>query len=263
MQNWTYEGQVGPNLQRQSYVRTGYNTGYERLFASEFGVETFSGLRPEVSATSKNFFAYAGSSPTKRITLNYFFGYRWGQLDYDFGTGRRYPRVSAAAVAARAATAAGRCESAEKSFIAPSECSGAFDPGTGDFLYTNGGITYKASNALNMSLTWSRNRLTRDDTGLVAFNSNIWSARTDLPVHALRLRARAPRLQLDHVELPRAVPLRLDAEPGHGLLRRLQRRRQPRLLQPVLGPARPGLPPQQPQLLHQSLLPLPPQLLKA
>ncbi|HEX8499514.1 MAG TPA: DUF5916 domain-containing protein [Pyrinomonadaceae bacterium] len=178
LQNWTYEGQVGPNLQRQSYVRTGYNTGYERVFASEFDTAAFSLGRPEVSATSRNYFAYAGSSPTKRITLNYFFGYRWGQLDYDFGNGRRFPRVSPSAVAARAATAAGRCESEEEGFVAPSECAGLLDPGKGDFLYTNGGITYKASNALNMSLSWSKNRLTRSDTGLVAFDSNITSVRT-------------------------------------------------------------------------------------
>ncbi len=178
LQNWTYEGQIGPNLQRQTYIRTGYNTGYERVFASEFGEPSFSLNRPEVSAHSKNYFAYMGSSPTKRITLNYFFGYRWGQLDYDFGNGRRYPRASASAVAARSASAAGRCESEEESFVAPSDCAGTLDPGKGDLLYTNGGITYKASNALNMSLSWSRNRLTRDDTGLVAFNSDIWSART-------------------------------------------------------------------------------------
>ena len=178
LQNWTYEGQVGPNLQRQTYIRTGYNTGYERVFAYEFGETIFANQLPEMSAHSKNYFAYAGSTPTKRISLNYFFGYRWGQLDYDFGNGRRYPRVSASAVAARAAAGAGRCQSVEESFIAPSECAGTLDPGPGDLLYTNGGITYKASNALNMSLSWSRNRLTRHDTGLVAFNSDIWSART-------------------------------------------------------------------------------------
>jgi hypothetical protein len=76
------------------------------------------------------------------------------------------------------ASALGRCESEEERFVAPSECGGLLDPGKGDFLYTNGGVTYKASNALNMSLSWSKNRLTRDDTGLVAFDSDIWSART-------------------------------------------------------------------------------------
>ncbi|HEX8722927.1 MAG TPA: DUF5916 domain-containing protein [Pyrinomonadaceae bacterium] len=177
MQNWNYEGQVGPNMQRQTYIRTGFNGGYERVFASEFDVPSFSLGRPEVSAMSKNYFAYAGGTPTKRISWNYFFGYRWGQLDYDFGNGRRFPRVSPSAVAAREASAAGRCESTEESFVAPSECAGLLDPGAGNFLYTNGGISYKASNALNMSLSWSKNRLTRDDTGQVSFDSDIWSAR--------------------------------------------------------------------------------------
>ncbi|HEX8557143.1 MAG TPA: DUF5916 domain-containing protein [Pyrinomonadaceae bacterium] len=178
LQNWTYEGQFGPNLQRQTYIRAGYNTGYERVFAYEFDETAFAGGRPEVSARSKNVFAFAGSAPTKRVSFNYFFGYRWGQLDYDFGAGRRYPRASAAAVAARAAADDGLCESDEEGFVAPPVCAGPLDPGKGDLLYTNGGVTYKASNALNMSLSFSKNRLTRDDTGRVAFDSNIYSLKT-------------------------------------------------------------------------------------
>ncbi|MCA1619180.1 MAG: carbohydrate binding family 9 domain-containing protein [Acidobacteria bacterium] len=178
LQNWTYEGQVGANLQRQTYIRTGYNTGYERVFASEFGATGFSLGRPEVSAHSKNYFAYMGSSPTKRITLNYFFGYRWGQLDYDFGNGRRYPRVSASVFAQREARAAGLCVRQNENDALPPVCLGLLDPGEGALLYTNGGITYKASNALNMSLSWSKNRLVRDDTGEVAFDSQIVSFKT-------------------------------------------------------------------------------------
>ena len=177
-QNFVYEGQVGPNLQRQTYIRVGYNTGYERVFASEFGAPAFSNQRPEVSATSKNFFAYTGSSPTKRITFNYFYGYRVGQLDFDFGNGRRYPRVSASALAQREAQAAGLCTKTKENDALPAACLGALDPGEGGFLYTNGGVTYKASNALNMSLSFSKNRLVRDDTGRVAFDSNIASFRT-------------------------------------------------------------------------------------
>jgi hypothetical protein len=177
LQNWTYEGQVGPNMQRQTYIRAGYNTGYERVFAYEFGEINFARLRPEVSAMSKNFFAYMGSSPSKKFVINYFFGYRWGQLDYDGGAGPRFPRVSASAVAARAAEGAGRCLSKEGEATA-SACAGTLDPGTGDLLYTNGGVTYKATKDLNMSLTFSKNRLVRDDTGQVAFDSNIYSLKT-------------------------------------------------------------------------------------
>jgi hypothetical protein len=177
-QNWTYEGQFGPNLQRQTYVRVGYNTGYERVFASEFGAARFANGLPETSETSKNFFAYAGSQPTKRINFFYFFGYRVGQLDYDFGAGRRFPRVSPSAIAAREANAAGLCTSNDPSFIAPAACADLFEPGGGGYLYTNGNVTYKATKDLNMTLSFSKNRLVRDDSGLVAFDSNIFSLKS-------------------------------------------------------------------------------------
>ncbi|HWS86178.1 MAG TPA: DUF5916 domain-containing protein [Pyrinomonadaceae bacterium] len=177
-QNWTYEGQVGPNLQRQSFIRVGYNTGYERVFASEFGADRFASGLPETSETSKNVFAYAGSTPTKRINFFYFFGYRWGQLDYDFGAGRRFPRVSPSALAAREASAAGRCAGDAEDFVAPADCADLLQPGGGDYLYTNGNVTYKATKDLNMTLNFSKNRLVREDTGEVAFDTNILSLRT-------------------------------------------------------------------------------------
>ena len=158
MQNWTYEGQMGPNLQKQSFIRWGYNTGYERDIASEFGVTAFA-RGSEHSGYSKNVFAYAGSTPTKRINFFYFFGYRWGEMDYDFGAGPRFPRVSRAAL------------------DDPDNPDVPLDPGQGNLLYTNGSMSYKASNDLNMSVSFSKNRLTRHDTGLVAFDSNIVSAR--------------------------------------------------------------------------------------
>ncbi|HYH85418.1 MAG TPA: DUF5916 domain-containing protein [Pyrinomonadaceae bacterium] len=157
MQNWTYEGSAGPNLQRQTFIRAGYNTGYERVFGYEFGVPLFANGRDETAASSKNVFAYIGSTPTKKITFFYFYGYRWGQLDYDFGAGPRFPRVSAAALA---------------------DPDAPLDPGPGRFLYTNGDISYKATNDLNFALSFSKNRLTRDDSEQVAFDSNIYSLKT-------------------------------------------------------------------------------------
>ena len=153
MQNWTYEGQVGPNLQRQTFIRWGYNTGYERDFAREFGVDTFAG-GTEKSAHSKNLFGYAGSTLTKKINFFYFLGYRWGEMDYDFGAGPRFPRVSLAAL---------------------SDPDAPLSPGPGDLLYTNGNVTYKASSDLNLALSFSKNRLRRHDSGLVAFDENIAS----------------------------------------------------------------------------------------
>jgi hypothetical protein len=154
LQNWTYEGQVGPNLQRQTFIRWGYNTGYERDFASEFGLDLFANGRPETSAHSKNVFGYAGSNPTRRINFFYFLGYRWGEMDYDFGAGPRFPRASLAAIA---------------------DPDAPLQPGPGDLLYTNGNVTYKASTDLNLALSFSKNRLRRHDSGRVAFDENIAS----------------------------------------------------------------------------------------
>ena len=157
MQNWNDEFQTGPNLQLQSFIRVGYNWGYERVFASEFGLDSFAGGRGEDSLRSKNVFAYAGSTPSKRYSLFYFIAYRWGEHDFDFGAGPRFPRVSPAALL---------------------DPNAPLDPGAGNLFYTNGNITYKFTNDLNTTLSFNKNRLTRRDTGRVSFDSNIVSLRT-------------------------------------------------------------------------------------
>jgi hypothetical protein len=157
MQNWNDEFQAGPNLQRQTFIRVGYNFGYERVFAYEFDSASFAGNRSEDSLRSKNVFAYAGSSPTKKITFFYFAAYRWGEHDFDFGAGPRFPRVSPAALL---------------------DPDAPLDPGIGNLLYTNGNVTYKATNDLNLTLSFDKSRLTRRDTGRVAFDENIVSLRT-------------------------------------------------------------------------------------
>ncbi|HEX8163132.1 MAG TPA: DUF5916 domain-containing protein [Pyrinomonadaceae bacterium] len=174
LQNWTYEGQAGANLQRQTFIRAGYNTGYERVFAFEFGEPSFAGGRSEDSIYSKNVFAYGGSTPSKKYSFFYFFGYRWGEHDFDFGAGPKFPRVSPSALARSAAQAADLCDVDSP----PEVCAGRLDPGRGNLLYTNGDFTYKPTNALNASLSVSKNRLVRNDTGRVAFDSNIVSLRT-------------------------------------------------------------------------------------
>ncbi|HKC66027.1 MAG TPA: DUF5916 domain-containing protein, partial [Pyrinomonadaceae bacterium] len=157
MQNWNDEVQIGPNLQRQTFIRVGYNTGYERVFASEFGLNAFANGRGEDSVRSKNVFAYAGSTPSKKYSFFYFIAYRWGEHDFDFGAGPRFPRVSPAALL---------------------DPNAPLDPGAGNLFYSNGNITYKFTNDLNMTLSFDKNRLTRRDTGRVSFDSNIVSLKT-------------------------------------------------------------------------------------
>ncbi|HEV7374739.1 MAG TPA: DUF5916 domain-containing protein [Pyrinomonadaceae bacterium] len=157
MQNWNDEFQTGPNLQRQTFIRIGYNWGYERVFPYEFGVDSFARGRSQDSIRSRNPFIYIGSTPSKKYTFFYFIAYRWGEHDFDFGAGPNYPRVSPAALL---------------------DPNAPLDPGKGNLFYTNGNVTYKATNDLNMTFSFNKNRLTRRDTRRVAFDENIFSLRT-------------------------------------------------------------------------------------
>jgi hypothetical protein len=52
------------------------------------------------------------------------------------------------------------------------------DPGAGNLFEFSGGITYQPTNELRMQLNYVKNRLVRKDTGLVAFDTNIFTLRT-------------------------------------------------------------------------------------
>jgi hypothetical protein len=93
-------------------------------------------------------------------------------LDYDFGAGPLYPRVSAVALAATAAVARGLCNAN------PTVCKAPLDPGPGDFLHFDGGITFQPTTALSATLSFTKERLRRYDTGLLAFDENIVSLRS-------------------------------------------------------------------------------------
>jgi hypothetical protein len=60
----------------------------------------------------------------------------------------------------------------------PAVCLAPQDPGPGDFWHFDGGITYQPSNAINARLSYTKERLTRYDTGRLAFDENIVSLRT-------------------------------------------------------------------------------------
>ncbi len=173
MQNWNDEFQIGPNLQRQTFIRVGYNFGYERVFASEFDETAFASGKSESSVRSRNVFAYAGSTPAKKYYFFYFAAYRWGEHDFDFGAGPKFPRVSPSALAAERASNDGLCDVDAP----PAVCSAPLDPGASNLFYTNGDFIYKPINELNITFSFSKNRLTRRDTQRVAFDSNIATVR--------------------------------------------------------------------------------------
>ena len=193
-QNFNDETQLQLRMKRETYIGFGIEKGYERVFESEFGPKrqpdsncvvnntcTFAGNDNERSASNHGLYSYAESAPSKKYKFNFFLNRRWGAMDFDFGAGPKFPRVSPTALAAANATAAHLCDPAppgEPARVLPPVCNSPQDPGPGDFWHFDGGITFQPTVALSATLNFTKERLKRYDTGLVAFDENIVSLRT-------------------------------------------------------------------------------------
>ncbi len=186
-QNANDELQIQFNLKRETYFGVGSDKGYERVFESEFGPKrqpgsncavknkcTFAGDDNERSTSNHGLYFFAGSSPSKKYNFNLFVNRRWGDLDFDFGAGPKFPRVSPTALAAADAQANGLCVGNNQ----PAVCNAPQDPGPGDFLHIDGTLTYQPTTALSATLNFTKERLRRYDTGLLAFDENIVSLRS-------------------------------------------------------------------------------------
>jgi Carbohydrate family 9 binding domain-like/Domain of unknown function (DUF5916) len=193
-QNFNNETQIQFNLTKQTYLGTGVDVGYDRVFESEFGPArpagsdcaikntcTFAGEDNERSTPTKGWYMFAGSSPSKKYNFNIFVGRFWGSTDFDFGGGPKYPRVSPPALARADAIAAGKCKEKDENgdpVTLPSVCLAPQDPGPGDSWRIDGGFTYQPIAAWNTYFSYTKERLTRYDTGRTAFDDNIFSVRT-------------------------------------------------------------------------------------
>lgn len=193
-QNANDEMQIQFSLKRETYFGVGSDKGYERVFESEFGPKrqpgsncvanntcTFAGDDNERSSSTHGLYFFAGSSPSKKYNFNLFVNRRWGDFDFDFGAGPKFPRVSPPALAAADATAAHLCDPAPPGAPPkqlPPVCNAPQDPGSGDFLHVDGGITFQPTTALSATLNFTKERLRRYDTGLLAFDENIISLRS-------------------------------------------------------------------------------------
>jgi hypothetical protein len=163
MQNSDNESQFKINLRRETSLSFGFFTGYERVFEEEFGLRR-SATQPgefagdaERSTYKKDFFIYGQTTPTKKFTVFYSLDYYLGALDFDFGSPPNYPRVSPTALR----------------FGQGSQ----LDPGPGKELIGTLDVTYQPTEALRLSLTYTKDRLVRYDTGRVAFDQNIAALR--------------------------------------------------------------------------------------
>jgi hypothetical protein len=106
----------------------------------------------------------------KQFNAYAFAGTIFNAFDYDFGAGRRFPRVSRAYV-----------DWYNSCGQYPHVCTDPpprLDPGPGRQIDFEMGFTYKPTNPLTTSLDYTKSKLTRNDTGLVAYDTNIFSWRT-------------------------------------------------------------------------------------
>ncbi|HEY3102911.1 MAG TPA: DUF5916 domain-containing protein [Pyrinomonadaceae bacterium] len=177
MQSWGSTPQFSLQLHRNTNLETGFGFGYDRLFEHEFGARRtathdgafFAG--PERSTYRRNFFAGISTNPTKQLSGYFFLERGWNSFDFDFGAGERYPRVSPAALA---------------------DPDAPLDPGPGRSLEINTGFSIQPRNEFSASLDYTKSKLRRNDTGLVAFDENIFSFRSTYQfTRFIFLRARA------------------------------------------------------------------------
>jgi hypothetical protein len=186
-QNYNNEVQIQFNLPRSTSLGFGFDRGYERVFENEFGPTrrpgvnclvnntcTFAGPDDERSTSNHGLYAFAVSTPNKKYDFNMFVNRVWGSLDYDFGAGPKFPRVSPPALAATQASAAGLCSGPNPSAV----CRAPQDPGPGDFIHFDATLNYKLTAALRATLSYTKERLVRYDTKRIAFDENIISLRS-------------------------------------------------------------------------------------
>src|SRR5215470_10824397 len=164
LQNWIVEPLFRMQFKHQTFLGIGYTHRYERIVEEEFGARravgrqgAFFGPDPERSTYRKEVWGFAETAPSKKYSVNVNGVYRWGEFDYDFGAGHRFPRVSPAAL------------------IDP---DAPMDPGPGTSLNLSGNFNYQPTDALRLSINYTKSRLERYDTGRVAFDDNIYSWRT-------------------------------------------------------------------------------------
>jgi hypothetical protein len=148
---------------RQGYLNLSAYEDYQRVFEEEFGPArtagrpgAFAGPRGERSSFYGGFTVDGGVAPSQRLSLSALYDRSWGNLDFDLGAGPRYPRVSPAALA---------------------DPKAPLDPGPGASTSMAATLAWQPTAALRLSGTWERSRLTRDDTGRVAYDQSLASLR--------------------------------------------------------------------------------------
>jgi hypothetical protein len=175
-QNYVSNTQGMLAFQRQFFLGAGLELGYERVFEHEFGAKrsairpgAFFGTDPERSAHRRELYGFVEATPFKQLYFLLVLSQSTGVLDYDFGAGQKYPRVSAPYL-----TWQKNCQQV----VGCTDSAPGYDPGPGDLLYIESSVRYQPTSAFQAQLNYNRRKLTREDSGQVAFDDNIFSFRS-------------------------------------------------------------------------------------
>ena len=190
-------------LQRQTYIGGNFQYGFERVYANEFDLPhgAFARNTSERGARFKAVQAFIETTPSKHWFIFFFTDYTWGLMDYDFGAGPDFPRASSAFQ-----NYLSQCSATPNLCLPnppkpPAIQEPGLDPGPGDQLMIESTIRYQPTTAFQTQLNYTKRRLVRHDTGLVAFDDNLFSSRS---VYQFTRNTFA-RLRLDYSSLSRRL----------------------------------------------------------
>jgi hypothetical protein len=188
---------TGFNVQLQGSTFIYFETGasFEKIYEDEFGFKRIVNPDPNLSRAGAFFGGptrsatqpYFSFNINKNVNKKFFFygfvGTVWNAFDFDFGAGR-YQRVSPAFLDYLNGPIYGnyihllQLSQTDPTVIVPDPQIPNLDPGKGTQFDVQGGFEYKPINPLRVSLDYTKSRLTRNDTGQTAFNTNIFTLRS-------------------------------------------------------------------------------------
>jgi hypothetical protein len=193
-QYWLIGNGFGAQIKGSLFLNGEGGLQHENLHEDEFGRRRstpngpggFTGA-PIRSSYQPYFSLNLNKTVSKKLFIYGFVGSIWGQFDYDFGAGNRFPRTSLA------------FEDYLNSPIYQSYVGQLFqhqndpvnnplpnffpdppalDPGSGYQFDLNGGFEYKPINPLRISLDYTKSSLKRSDTHTYAYDTNIFTLRS-------------------------------------------------------------------------------------
>lgn len=159
----------------QDQLSLGFSGGVakENIYEDEFGARR-NNLQDGAffGEAERGTFSYSGEAGVdktfnERISFDVEIGFTANAFDLDFGASDRYPRVSPAYL-----------QYLIDRQTNPNLEEPALDPGKAFLFRYDFGVDLKPTDPLNIRFGYDRRRLTRTDTDLVAFDSNIFSLRT-------------------------------------------------------------------------------------